>query len=601
MALGRHAAPRPGMRFGADTERGNANEAFAAAPVKIDAFYDTARENHNPMEPHATVAAWDGDRVRLWSKSQFIANEQAEIAAIFGLPAENVDVICPFIGGAFGTSLRTWPHVTLAALAARHVGRPVKLVLTRKQMFFTTGHRPRTLQRFALGATAEGKLTSIIHEGTAETSRYEEFIEALTSGTTFMYSCPNVRTSYRLVPLDIGTPNHMRGPGEAQGMFAMECAMDELSYALGIDPIELRRRNEPEIDEGANKPFSSRSLMKCYALGAERFGWSRRTPAPRSMRDGRLLIGMGVATATYPCLFSPASARVRLRADGTAHVEAAASDMGPGTYTSMTQVAAQSLGLPLERIRFSLGRSDFPPTPPHGGSQTMASVGSAIRAACKAVQDEAARRLIADRNSPLFGALLEDLEWVEGFLRRRGDASQGMAYDEIVASAGAPISAEASAQRDPEAAAGYSMHAFGAIFTEVAVDSDVGTIRVRRALGAYGVGRIVNPHLARSQCTGGMVGGIGMALMERTVLDARDGRPINAHMADYLMPVNLDTPELEAHFVEEMDPHVNSLGVKGIGEIALVGIAPAIANAVFHATGKRVRRLPIYIEDVLSA
>jgi xanthine dehydrogenase YagR molybdenum-binding subunit len=444
-------------------------------------------------------------------------------------------------------------------MAARQVGHPVKLVLTRKQMFFMTGHRPCTLQRVALGAAADGRLDSVIHEGTGETSRYEEFMEALTSVTTFLYSSPNLRTRYRLLPLDIGTPNHMRGPGEASGVFALECAMDELSYKLGLDPIELRRRNEPEIDEGENKPFSSRSLMKCYDLAAKRFGWSQRVPEPRSMRDGRLLIGMGVASASYPAFHAPASALARLLEDGTAEVEVAASDMGPGTYTSMTQVAAETLGLPVERVRFSLGRSDYPPAPSHGGSWTMASVGSAVRAACIAVREKAAQRP-----------------------NER------------------PIEATASAERDGEVAARFSMHAFGAVFAEVAVDPDVGTIRVRRAVGAYGIGRVINPRLARSQCSGGMIGGIGMALMERTVLDTRDGRPVNAHMADYLMPVNLDIPQIEAHFVDEVDPHVNALGVKGLGEIALVGMAPAIANAVFHATGKRVRTLPIRIEDVLT-
>ena len=554
------AGKQPDARLPADTARGNADSALADAPVRVDEIYEIARENHNPMEPHATVAAWNGNRLTLWSKSQFVVNEQAEIAAIFGLPPENVQVICPFIGGAFGTSLRTWPHVTLAAMAARQAGRPVKLALTRKQMFFTTGHRPRTLQRMALGATADGKLTSIVHEGTGETSRYEEFMEALTSVTNFLYSTPNVRTRYRLLPLDIGTPNHMRGPGEASGVFALECALDELSYKLGIDSIDLRRRNEPAIDEGGNKPFSSRSLMKCHDLAAERFGWSRRLPEPRSMRDGRLLIGMGVASASYPAFHAPASARARLLADGTAEVEVAASDMGPGTYTSMTQVVAETLGLPIERVRFSLGRSDYPPAPSHGGSWTMASVGSAVRAACLAVQEEAAKRPQDSR----------------------------------------PIEATASSQRDPAVAARFSMHSFGAVFAEVAVDPDVGTIRLRRAVGAYGIGRVVNPRLARSQCIGGMIGGMGMALMERTVLDPRDGRPVNAHMADYLLPVNLDIPQLEAHFVEELDPHVNALGVKGLGEIALVGMAPAIANAVFHATGKRVRTLPIRIEDVLA-
>ncbi|KXF75790.1 acylaldehyde oxidase [Paramesorhizobium deserti] len=595
------AATRPGARTLADRSRGEADAAVANAAVKVDENYDIARENHNPMEPHATIASWNGERLTLWSKSQYLVNEQAEIAAIFGLPLENVEVVCPFIGGAFGTSLRTWPHVTLAALAARHIRRPVKLVLTRKQMFFTTGHRPRTLQRIALGATPEGALAGMVHEGTGETSRYEQFMEALTNVTDYLYSCPNVRTQYRLAPLDTSTPNHMRGPGEASGIFAIESAMDELSYKLGIDPIELRRRNEPQLDEAENKPFSSRSLMQCYELGAERFGWTQRTPEPRSMRDGRLLIGMGTATATYPAFHAPASARVRLLADGTAEVEAAASDMGPGTYTSMSQVAAEFLGLPLERVRFRLGRSDYPQTPSHGGSWTMASVGSAIRAACLEVQAQAARRAAADAGSPLSGASVDDLEWSEGLLRRRGDTSPGISYHDIVVRAGVPIEAGGSAQRDPKVAEQYSMHAFGAVFAEVAVDPDVGTIAVRRIVGAYGIGRVVNPLLARSQCTGGMIGGMGMALMERTALDPRDGRPVNAHMADYLMPVNLDIPELEAHFVDEVDPHVNPLGVKGLGEIALVGTAPAIGNAVFHATGKRVRTLPIRIEDMLTA
>ena len=552
---------RPG-RTQADQGRGDAEAAFAAAPVKVEAEYDIARENHTPMELHATIAAWEGDRLTLWSKSQYVVNEQAEIAAVFGLPRENVQVICPFIGGAFGTSLRTWPHVTLAALGAKAVRRPVKLVLSRRQTFFTTGHRPRTLQRLALGATRDGKLTAIIHEGAGETSRYEQFVEALTAVTPFMYSAPNVRTSYRLVPLDASTPTYMRGPGESSGIFALESALDELAYALDMDPLELRRRNEPKIDEGEGRPFSSRSLLQCYDLGAEKFGWARRTHAPRSMRDGRLLIGWGVASTTYPALQNAANARARLLADGAVEIETAASDMGPGTYTSLTQVAADALELPVAKVRIRIGSSGFPATPPHGGSQTMASVGTAVRAACLNLRAEMARRGTAAGN--------------------------------------APLEATGSSARDPAVAERYSMHAFGAVFTEVAVDPDLGMVRVRRMVGAYGAGRIVNPRLAASQCTGGMVGGIGMALMERTVLDPRDGRPVNAHMGDYLVPVNLDVPRLEAYFVEEEDPHVNTLGVKGLGEIALVGVAPAIANAIFHATGKRLRDLPIRLEDLLS-
>jgi xanthine dehydrogenase YagR molybdenum-binding subunit len=583
----------------ADSARGDADAALLQAPVTIDATYGIARENHNPMEPHATVAAWDGDRLTLWSKSQFVVNEQAEIAAVFGLPAENVRVVCPFIGGAFGTALRVWPHVTLAALAARQVGRPVKLVLTRRQMFYTTGHRPRTVQRIALGADRDGRLSALIHEGTGETSRYERFVEALTTVAPYLYSCPNVRTRYRLAPLDSSTPTFMRGPGEASGIFALECALDELAVELGIDPIELRRRNEPAIDEGENRPFSSRSLVTCYEAGAARFGWERRDPRPGSMRDGRMLVGWGTATATYPVFRAPASARARLMPDGTAEVETAASDMGPGTYTSMTQVAADALGLSPSQVRFQLGRSDFPPTPPHGGSMTMASVGSAVQAACLAARDQAVSRAISDDRSALRGASAESVEVRDGRLSLRDDRSRGQTYAELVALGdGQPIEAEASSAGGDERQR-FSMHAFGAVFTEVAVDPDLGMVRVRRAVGAYGAGRIVNPRLAHSQCIGGMVGGIGMALMEQTVLDALDGRLVNPSMADYLVPVNLDIGALEALFVEEHDPHVNPLGVKGLGEVALVGMAPAIANAVFHATGRRVRDLPIRIENLL--
>jgi xanthine dehydrogenase YagR molybdenum-binding subunit len=582
-----------------DSARGDADAALLQAPVTIDAIYGIARENHNPMEPHATVAAWDGDRLTLWSKSQFVVNEAAEIAAVFGLPVENVQVICPFIGGAFGTALRTWPHVTLAALAARVAGRPVKLVLTRRQMFFTTGHRPRTLQRVALGADRDGRLLAMVHEGTGETSRYENFVEALTTVAPYLYSCPNVRTRYRLAPLDSGTPTYMRGPGEASGIFALECALDELAVELGIDPVELRVRNEPAIDEGENRPFSSRSLVACYEAGAARFGWDRRDPGVGSMRDGRMLVGWGTATATYPVFRAPASARARLMPDGTAEVETAASDMGPGTYTSMTQVAADALGLSPSQVRFQLGRSDLPPTPPHGGSMTMASVGSAVQAACLAARDRAIERAMSDDRSALRGVNSDALEVREGRLALRHDPSRGQTYAELVALGdGQPIEAEASSAGGDERQR-FSMHAFGAVFAEVAVDPDLGMVRVRRALGVYGAGRIVNPRLARSQCIGGMVGGIGMALLEQTVLDARDGRPVNASMADYLVPVNLDIGTLEALFVDEHDPHVNPLGVKGLGEIALVGMAPAIANAVFHATGRRVRDLPIRIEHLL--
>ncbi len=533
---------------------GDADVALGSADVSLDRHYDIAREHHNPMEPHATLAEWQGDRLTLWSKSQWVTSEQGEIAAIFGIPPGHVQVICPFIGGAFGTSLRSWPHVTIAALAARMVGRPVKLVLTRRQMFFATGHRPRSAQRVALGAERSGRLTALIHEGWGETSRYEQFIEALTSASNFMYSCPNVRTRYRIVPLDIGTSTYMRGPGEASGIHALECAMDELAYELNIDPVELRRVSEPQIDEGAGRPFSSRSLLQCLTLGAERFGWHERNPQPRSMRDGRLLVGMGMASTTYPSGQMQSEALARLRPDGIVEIEAGTSDMGPGTYTSMTQVAAGTLGVPMEQIRFSLGRSDLPPTAPQGGSLTMASVGSAVRDACLALRARAAAQAMADPWSPLFGASPDDLEWRAARLPMSQASGGGQTLADIGRRAARPIEARASSKRSPEEAARYSMHAFGAVFVEVTVDPDIGVIHIRRALGAYAAGRIVNPRLAHSQCVGGMVGGIGMALMERTVLDPRDGRPVNAHMADYLVPVNLDIGRIDALFVDEGRP-----------------------------------------------
>jgi xanthine dehydrogenase YagR molybdenum-binding subunit len=585
----------------ADKGRGSADGARATARIAIDAAYDIAREIHNPIEPHATVAAWDGDRLTLWSKSQFVVNERDEIAAIFGLPPENVLVICPFVGGGFGTSLRTWPHVALAALAARFVGRPVKLVLTRRQMFFSTGHRPRTIQRVALGATLAGRLTSVIHEGTSETSRYEQFVEPLTTASRFMYACPNVRTRHRIVPLDATTPCHMRGPGFTSGVFALECAMDELAHALRMDPVELRRRNEPTLDAGESRPFSSRGLTKCFEVGAERFGWAARSQQPRSMQDGRLLLGWGVAAGSYPVYFAPASARARFLPDGSVEIEAAASDMGPGTYTAMTQVAAGCLGLPIERVRFKLGRSDFPPTPPHGGSMTMASVGSAVYAACQALKGEIARRAVAHPDSPIAGERLERLHWQNGWVGIAGNPSRGTSYLDVIERAGGAVAVTASAAPDADATRRFSMNSFAAIFAEVAVDPDLATVRVRRVVGAYAAGRIVNPFLAKSQCIGGMVGGIGMALMERAVLDPRDGRVVNAHMTDYLVPVNMDMPEPQVHFVEEHDTRVNPLGVKGLGELAQVAVAPAIANAVFHATGKRVRELPIRVEHLLDA
>jgi xanthine dehydrogenase YagR molybdenum-binding subunit len=454
--------PDQGERRPPETRRGDPDAALAAAEVKIDNRYVIARENHNPIEMHVTIATWDGDRLTLWDKTQWVHNAAAEIAAVFGIPAEAVRVISPFVGGAFGSGLRTWPHVTLAALGARVVGRPIKVTLSRREMFYGVGYRPHTVQRVALGASREGCLSTILHEGYQETSTYEEFSEALLNASRFLHSSPNVYTRHRLARLNVHTPTYMRAPGEASGIFALESAMDELAVALDLDPVELRLRNEPEQDEFKKLPFSSRSTRECYRVAAERFGWSRRSPAPRSMRDGRWLIGWGMATATYPMNYAPATATARLLPDGTAEVMSAASDMGPGTWTSMTQVAAETLGLPIERVKFMLGDTRLPKAPVHGGSMTMASVGSAVQAACRKVRADALAR---GSNDDLASAL------------RRLDQ---------------PL--EASADVKPgEEGQRFSMHAFGAVFVEVAVDFDLGETRVRRINGAYGAGRIVNP------------------------------------------------------------------------------------------------------------
>jgi xanthine dehydrogenase YagR molybdenum-binding subunit len=558
-----------GGRRPPETRRGDPKGALAGAEVKVDQTYVIPRENHNPIEMHATIAAWDGDRLTLWDKTQWVHNTADEIAAVFGIPAENIRVISPFVGGAFGSGLRTWPHVTLAALGARVAGRPVKVMLSRREMYYGVGFRPHTVQRLALGASRDGRLAAIVHDAYQETSAYEEYAEALLDATRFLYSCPNVYTRHRLAPMNVHTPTWMRAPGEVSGIFALESAMDELAVALNIDPVELRLRNEPEQDEFKKLPFSSRSTRECYRVAAERFGWSRRKPEPRSMRDGRWLIGWGMASATYPMNCAPASAMARLLPDGTAEVTSAASDMGPGTWTSMTQVAAETLGLPIERVKFSLGDTRLPRAPVHGGSMTMASVGSAVQAACRKVREDALAR---------------------GGANDLTDAMRRL---------GQPVEATADVKPGDESQR-FSMHAFGAVFVEVAVDPDLGETRVRRIVGAYGAGRIVNPKTTRSQCIGGMIGGIGMALMEHSIVDARNGRVPNANLAEYAVPVHADAPPLvDVIFVEEHDPHVNPLGVKGVGEIALVGVAPAITNAIFHATGKRIRELPVTPDKLL--
>lgn len=554
---GKSAKKAPGH-----TRRGDPQGAWNGAPVKIDVNYVLPRENQNPMEPHACTAMWDGDELTLWDKTQWTRNTAETVAGVFGIDKAKVRVISPFVGGAFGSALRVWPHTFLAALAALEVGRPVKIELSRREYYYGTGCRPWTLQRIRLAADEDGRLLAIDHGMIGETSLFEEHVEATQRPVRMLYRCDNVGTLYKLAKRATNTPNDMRAPGEATGLYGLECAMDELAVAAGIDPVELRLRNLVEFDQAKKLPFSSTAHGPALQAGAERFGWSRRDPAPRSMRDGRLLVGMGMASAVYPTNIKPAQAKAKLTPDGVVDVAIAASDMGPGTWTSLTQVAADALDVPMEKVNLAIGDSRFPNAPVHGGSMTMASAGHAVRAACLALREEVQRRTGANAILDAAARLGEDIA-VDG-------------------------------QHDPgDLEKHYAPYAFGAVFAEVAVDPDTGEVRVRRVTGAYGNGRIVNPRLARSQCIGGFIMGIGQALMERTEVDERTGRIVNANLAEYLVPVLADTPEMDVIFMPEDDPHLGPLGAKGIGEISLCGIGPAIINAVWHATGRRIREAPI--------
>ncbi|AZP15001.1 xanthine dehydrogenase family protein molybdopterin-binding subunit [Streptomyces aquilus] len=579
--------------------RGDAEAGLRGAPVRLDLAYRLARNHHNPMEPHATIARWDGNRLTVWDKTQWVVGTHDELAAVFDLPAESVRIINPFVGGGFGSGLRCWPHTVVAALAARETKRPVKLVLSRRQMYFGTGFRPSYEYRLRLGSDRRGRLTAAIHDIDAETSSYETFTEAVMAAGQMMYSMPNVRQAYRQVALDVNTPIWMRGPGLATASFAIESAMDELAHELGVDPIELRRRNEPSEDESSNLPFSTRRLRECYTVGAREFGWDRRNPRPRSTRDGDWLIGLGMAAGVYDPGRFPAQARARLDADGTAVVETATSDMGPGTYTSQTQVAADALGLTMHTVTFRLGDSLYPPTGPHGGSATMASVGSAVVDACDKVRQQAIRLAVEDRGSPLYGVDAGKVVVRGGRLHVQGDPARGETYKNLLARNDRTHLQADGSYTGPPNPARRSYHAYNATFAEVAVDATLGLVRVRRMLGVYDAGRIISPKLAESQAFGGIVGGIGATLLEHTVTDHRDGRIVNANLADYLVPVNADIPEVRAIYLGGEDNDGNALGVKGLGEVVQVGVAAAIGNAVFNATGRRVRELPITAEALL--
>lgn len=582
----------------ADTRRGDLQAGMLSGSVQLDATYTTPYETHNPLEPHATVAVWEGDHLTLYDSTQYIKGVQNLVAAILGIKSEQVTVLCPFTGGGFGCKGSVWSHVVLAAMAARLVDRPVKLVLDRNQMFGPVGTRPVTEQHMRLGAQEDGRLTASSHDVVASTSVIEDWIESCALITRMMYESPAQQTSHRLAPMNLGTPTFMRAPGEATGSFALEAAMDELAYELGVDPIEIRLRNYTERDPEKQLPYSSKSLRECYRIGAERFGWSRRTPEPRSMREGVKLVGWGMATATYPTHRMAASATVLMHPAGHVLARSATQDLGTGTYTVMTQVVADAVGVPVEHAKFELGDSRMPEAPVSGGSMTVASVSSAVHAAGQALQLKLIGIAAADPRSPLHGATPDEVDADDGWLFMRQDPERRERMSSILKRHGTSV--EATARAEPGSASGrYSMHAFGAVFVEVHVDEALCEIRVPRVVGVYGVGKLLNEKTGRSQLMGGIVWGLGMALLEETVFDKRNGRAVNGNLAEYHVPVNADIGHIDVQVVDEDDPHVNPLGAKGIGEIGITGVAAAVANAVWHATGKRVRDLPVTLDKLL--
>jgi xanthine dehydrogenase YagR molybdenum-binding subunit len=595
--------PAVGVGNPATVQRGDVKAALATASRRIDATYETPSQYHNAMEPHAIVAAWDGDMLSIDTPSQGLVMAQARVAGLFGIPPEKIHIRSPSLGGGFGSKgLMSGPQV-LGIMAARLVGRPVKLVLRREQMFGPVGHRAPTRQRLRIGADRDGRLTAIDHHAKTASSTFDDFFEPAADASHTLYASPAIATSHEVVRIDTGTPMFMRAPGEATGSIALESAIDEAAHACGMDPLAFRLKNYAEFEPISGKPFSSKALRECYAKGAERFGWSQRPLAARQMRDeAGFLVGWGVGTATFPAVMFQAEARAAVRSDGSGLVETGAHEMGQGASTALAQIAADGLGLELDQVEFRTGTSDLPDAGIAGGSSHTATAGMAIHNAGAGVIAKLADLATSDERSPLFGAGNAGVVARGGRLFRRDDESRSESYAAILGRAGlSEIEARGNAASDPAAQSAYAMHAHGAVFAEVKVDPDLGQIRVTHIVGAFAAGRIINPRLARSQLLGGMIWGVSFALHEHAVMDRRSGRTINANLAEYHVPVNADMPSVEALMIDEHDPHVNALGIKGVGEIGITGTAGAVANAVWHATGIRVRRFPIRIDDLVLA
>jgi len=580
--------------------RGDAANAYSLTPVQNRTQYHFSIEHHNPMAPHASTVIWRGDGgITVHDKTQGSHQTHHYVCDAFEFPKSDVRVISPYVGGAFGLAIRPQHQLFLAVMAARELKRSVRVVLSREQMF-TMGYRPEALQTISLAAEHDGTLTAIMHDAIGNTSQFEEFEESIVKWSGLLYQCPNVELSYQLTRLDLYTPTDMRAPGAASGVNALEQAMDEMAYLVGMDPLAFRLQNYAERDQIENKDFTSKELRACYAQGAERFGWGKRSGEPRSMRDGRELIGWGMATGVWEAFQQKASARATFSHDGTLEIASAAADIGTGTYTILTQIAADTLGLPMSRITMKLGDSCLPSAPIEGGSSGAASFGSAVKMACEALRKNIASEAIKLESSPFDQAGIDDLFFSEEGIVLKTDHSRHVSLVDVLRGCGKQkMDAEASAEPDKATGTRYSSYAHSAVFVEVKVDEELGQVRVTRVVNAVAAGKILNPKTAKNQISGGVVWGISKALCEEGMLDHNAGRFMNHNFAEYHVPSNADIYDIDVIFVEETDQEVNLLGVKGVGEIGIVGTAAAVANAVFHATGKRIYELPITIDKVL--
>jgi xanthine dehydrogenase YagR molybdenum-binding subunit len=580
---------------------GDADAAIAAAPVKLEQRYTTCDRHHNQMEPHATTAVWDDDgTLTLYETTQHLFGTKELVSIVLGIPQEKINVVSHFLGGGFGGKGYVWPHTLLAAVAAQVLNRPVRLQLTRAQMYSMVGHQPATIQTVALGAGTDGRLTGVRHGSISPTPIFDNYIEyaALVSRSLWAAS-GGIATSHKVVHVNRNTPTAMRSPHEALGHFALESAMDELAYATGVDPVMLRLLNDTTIDPHSGRPFSTRGMRACLTAGAARFGWEKRTPEPRSMRDGRALIGQGMAGAIYTHWRWPAKARVTVNRDGSALVEAGTHDLGTGTYTVMQQVAADALGLAPEHVTVRLGGTGLPPSHASIGSATMANAGASVMLAAKAARDRAIELAVTGRSAPFAGAARDDVLVSDGRLVL-AKKNLSITYAELLArNEVATLVGDGNYDPVEEANGPKAVFSFAAVFAEVRVDPDFGLVRVNRVVGAYDAGRIINPKTARSQAIGGIIWGVGQALVEQSETDPVLGRFLNRNYSGYLVPTNADIPRLETLFVGEFDEEASPLGTKGLGELTAVSVAPAIANGVYHATGKRVRDLPITVEKLL--